>query len=84
MKKSATWLDSTILGMGRELVMRLQVSNDGVEWENGDERYDSKAIFLWELRNSQSLEASMAGDIDLLYEVSSRYSVHPKTFKRFL
>ena len=85
MKKSATWLDSTILGMGRgagnasteSLMMELNQ-------ENGDERYDSKAIFPLVVEEFQSLRSEHGWGHSLLYEVSSRYSVHPTYIQEIL
>ncbi len=87
MKQNATWLDSTILGMGRgagnasteSLMMELNQKND-----NDDDRYDPKAIFPLVVEEFESLKKEHGWGHSLLYEVSSRYSVHPTYIQEIL
>ena len=87
MKRSATWLDSTILGMGRgagnasteSLMMELNQENT-----DDEQRYDSKAIFPLVVEEFESLKKEHGWGHSLLYEVSSRYSVHPTYIQEIL
>ena len=87
LKKNATWLDSTILGMGRgagnasteSLMMELNQENT-----DDPNRYDSKAIFPLVVEEFESLRKEHGWGHSLLYEVSSRYSVHPTYIQEIL
>jgi len=84
MKKNATWLDSTILGMGRgagnasteSLMMELNQKND-------DHRYDSKAIFPLVVEEFESLKKEHGWGHSLLYECHQDILCIRHIYKKF-
>jgi|TARA_B100001105_G_scaffold254008_1_gene248809 4-hydroxy 2-oxovalerate aldolase len=86
MQNNAQFLDSTILGMGRgagnaateSLMMEIN------EATNGLTSYDPKAIFPLVVDEFERLKQEYGWGHSLLYEVSSRYSVHPTYIQEIL
>ena len=87
LRSNASWLDSTIQGMGRgagnaateSLMMELNEESDTNEY-----RYDPKAIFPLVVEEFEQLKREHGWGHSLLYEVSSRFSVHPTYIQEIL
>ena len=89
-RNKATWLDSTIQGMGRgagnaateSLMMEINEINS--KSNKYDSMYDPKAIFPLVVEEFEILKQEYGWGHSLLYEVSSRFSVHPTYIQEIL